>query len=57
MGGAFGLDFGAALALGDALEAPRDLLAEVLPAVESLLVRRANGDPGEADEADELGMD
>lgn len=45
MGAVYGLDFGAALAMGQALGAPADLLAEVLPAVEQVLVRRANGDP------------
>lgn len=50
MGAVFGLDFGAVLAVGQALGAPAELLADVLPAVERVLVRRANGDPGDLDE-------
>lgn len=46
MGGVFGLDYGAALALGQALDADMMLLAEVLPAVEGALIRRANGEGG-----------
>lgn len=44
MGGVFALDYGAALALGHAMEADMALLADVLPAVEGALVRRANGE-------------
>lgn len=35
MGGAFGLDFGAVLAMGEAMGADRQMLAEVLPEVEA----------------------
>ncbi|MFD2428196.1 hypothetical protein ACFSUK_08190 [Sphingobium scionense] len=34
MGGVFGLDYGAALALGSALSADMELLAEILPDVD-----------------------
>lgn len=53
MGAVYGLDFGAALALGQAFGAPSELLADVLPAVETVLVRRASG--AGMDEGDELG--
>lgn len=51
MGGVYGLDYGAALAMGTALSADMEMLADVLPAVESALVGRANGnaDGGEED--------
>ncbi len=49
MGGVYGLDYGAALALGQHLQADMELLADVLPDVESALVRRANGE-GDTDE-------
>ena len=52
MGGVFGLDYGAALALGTALSADMELLAEILPDVEAALVRRANGDGSDDAEVD-----
>ncbi|WP_010338031.1 DUF7697 family protein [Sphingobium yanoikuyae] len=52
MGGVFGLDYGAALALGAALSADMELLAEILPDVEAALVRRANGDGSDDAEVD-----
>lgn len=50
MGGVFGLDYGAALALGTALSADMELLADILPAVESALVGRANGNADSGNE-------
>lgn len=49
MGGVFALDYGAALALGQAMEADMGLLADVLPAVEGALMRRANGEGMDSD--------
>lgn len=42
-GGPIGLDFGAALALGQALDADMGLLADVLPAVETAVLARWRG--------------
>jgi hypothetical protein len=47
MGGAYGLDFAAVLALADAMGALTPLLVELLPALEQkvlLAYRRDNGD-------------
>lgn len=46
--GAVGLDFGAVLAMGQALDADPALLAEILPRIEAIRVRSLTGD-GAAD--------
>lgn len=54
MGGVFALDYGAALALGQAMEADMGLLADVLPAVEGALIRRANGEGMDSGDMEEM---
>lgn len=48
-----GLDFGAILAMGEALDADRRMLAEVLPAVEGAALDALAGDPADDIAGDE----
>lgn len=49
MGGAYGLDFGAVLALGAAQSADMPLLAQVLPPIERILLDQlTEDDPNDA---------
>lgn len=50
MGGAYALDMGAVLAVAEAMEARTPLLAEVLPAIEGILVSAVRGDGEDAAE-------
>ena len=43
-----GLDYGAALMLGEAMGADLDLLADILPSAEAALVSRFAGDGGDS---------
>ena len=52
MGGAFGMDFGALLALGAALGADQRLLAELLPAMEKAALDRLVDPASIDDDAD-----
>ncbi len=49
MGGAYGLDFGAVLALGAARAADMALLAEVLPTIEQVMLAALRGEEGDDD--------
>ncbi len=49
VGGAFALDMGAVLAVAEAMEARTPLLAEVLPAIEGVLLS-VMSQPGEVEE-------
>lgn len=48
-----GLDFGAALALGEALDCEADLLAEILPEIEAIILARYRGDGAPDPEAED----
>lgn len=45
-GGPYALDYGAVLAMGDAMGADRALLADVLPAVENAILAGLDGEGG-----------
>lgn len=50
LGGAIGLDFGAVIALGEAMGADTSLLAEVLPDIERTILDAIHGGGEEEDD-------